>query len=404
MSAILTPLSTILNRMDRYQAASIVENQYKVRDIDTAIRRIRRKMALPWTLKQTTLRVFEDVLIYPTETDHDELAFFDNDTYLYSKKPDMRATSIREFLTNPRFNQNDLAEIWDQGSRMIGIRYKTKNATNVLLNNAETASDWTASADASSPALDSVFYKEGNGSIRFTVTLSASSAIIAASNSSLSDTLYKKKYYFQWVYLPSAPTSINLRFGSSSANYFTANVTTQFSGQAFKAGAWNLVAMDLNEASETGTVVTTAFDYQALELIGAASGTYYVDAAYLREWELLDNWYYSKFLIATVGETVADQEYFYNSSEVYATDSQLVGDSEFVDMIFFLALKETMGDEENEVIMKMIKANGDEALADFMDEYPDEVPLVTTSRYDFEDMHPAQAWGEPGFGPGRASN
>ena len=73
----LTSLSTLLTRMNRFQTISTIEEQYKVLDLDDAIRTIKRNYQLPWMLKKGSIRVFDGVLEYPTAVDHDYLAYLE---------------------------------------------------------------------------------------------------------------------------------------------------------------------------------------------------------------------------------------------------------------------------------------------------------------------------------------
>ncbi len=382
-----TTLSTILDNMNRWQAVEDVEEQYKVRDLDFAIKKIRRETVFPWALKQSTLRVFRNVFFYPVESDHDELAFFDNNSKTWANKPRTRTTSIKEFLENPMVGRNDLSEIWDEGDRMIGLRYLGPNTTEKLLNNAETASDFSVADDATAVEKDSVVFKEGSASMRITIVNSAGVATITNTFTSFSDSLYKRKYHFRLIYLDAVPTSIELRLRSSAGNYLSTVVTTQFSGQAFKADAWNLVAHDLNIASETGTFNSSTISSEQIILNGAATGTYFVDTSYIRGWELLDYWFYGQNSIATVGETKANQEFFFNSSGVYSTDSQFVGDDEWVDWVMFEALTITLSDEENERVLDDIERNRSAARQAFFDNYPNLKPKIITSKYNFVTDH-----------------
>jgi len=380
-----TLLSTLLSRMNRKQTIDTVEEQYKVRDLDEAIRTIRRAVQFPWTLKKSTLRVFDGVLEYPVAADHDELAFLDNpNEQNWGSKFRPTYTSVQQFYQDPN-NTDDLAEIWDSGTRFLGVRAdRIIKGTSQILNNAETAADWTASGDASAVTRDTVFFKEGSASMRFTVTLATNTATMSASNTSISDSNYRKKYFFMHIYLDAVPTSLVLRFGNDSSNYlYSGAITTQFSGQALKADDWNLVAFDLNTASTQGTITSTVFDYQAVVLTGAASGTYYVDASYLREWSLVDYWFYSKYLVATVGNTVANQEYFFNSSEVYSTDSMLIGDSEWVDIIQYEAELGSLSDKENDKVFSKVLKKRDDAWEALFRIYPSMRQSITTTRYNF---------------------
>ena len=72
-----TKLSTLLSRMDANATLLATEESDKVRDLDEAIRGLKREFQTPWSLKKSTIRVFDDVLEYPVAADHDELAYID---------------------------------------------------------------------------------------------------------------------------------------------------------------------------------------------------------------------------------------------------------------------------------------------------------------------------------------
>jgi hypothetical protein len=385
----LTNLSTLINRVQRWQVLSTVEEQYLVRDLDEALRTLKRTIRPPWNLKKGSLKVFSGVLEYPVASDHDELAFLDdpkNPSY-YSNRPRFRYTSLKEFYENPD-DRNDLAEIWDEGTKYLGVRYNPIDGDQaVRLDDAEDDDYWTGSGDAGTPVEDTTFYKFGNGSIRVPITSSTGTATIKNTLlTAYSDSEYKKKYHFKWVYLDAVPTSITLRLHIDASNYLeTSGITTQFNGQSLKADSWNLVAQDLNTATATGTVSTTSsFTYEECDLVGASTGTYYFDKSEILEWSLMDYWYYSTYNIATVGETVANQEYFMNSSEVYSTDSQLVGDSEWADVIMYEAMLVALTDKEvKENVMSLIYSKRSQAWDDLISKYPSLEPLMTILKYRF---------------------
>jgi len=70
-----TTLNYLISRMNAYTPIYNLEESRKVNAIDFAIREFRMRIQPPWMLKKTTIRIFEDVLEYPTATDHAELAF-----------------------------------------------------------------------------------------------------------------------------------------------------------------------------------------------------------------------------------------------------------------------------------------------------------------------------------------
>ena len=382
-----TLLSTIISRMNRYTLPAQIDEAFKVRDLDEALRSIRRETQTPWTMQKATLKVFPDVLEYPLASDHDEIAYLDvsNNTF-FPFSAQFRYTSLKQFFQDPT-NRNEIAEIWDGSVRFLGVNYKDTPEKSTLIDNAEDVSLWTASGDASSPTLDIVTFAEGSSSIAFTVTNSSGTATMRGElPSTVQDARYKKKYKFIKVYLAAVPTSITLKLEVDGSNHLSGVVTTQFSGQAFKANDWNVLAINLDTATAAGTITTASiFAYHTITLTGAASGTYFIDASYLREWTLLDYWYYSKNNIVISGSTNADREYFIDDSlsPNYSTDLSLVGDTEWADVIMYDAMLTEYVDTKDPTRAEIEKKR-DRAWNDLITNYPSEKPLVTTNRYNFK--------------------
>lgn len=386
-----TLLSTIINRMKRRQSLNRSQDQDLVRDLDESLRTLRRDYQLPWNLKKGSLKVFNGVYEYPVFADYDELAYLDSskDEGYYPARARFRFTSLQQFYENLDY-RNDLAEIRDANSVFLGVRYQPNDSSSQLLNGAEDIDDWSVSDDATAVVADTVNFRNGNGAVRVSITNSTGTATIKNNfTTSLVDSHYKRKYHFKWIYLDAVPTSITLRFQVDDSNYLqTTGITTQFSGQPLVADAWNLIAHDLNTATEVGTVSTAStWASEKVILTGAATGTYYVDNSNLRQWELLDCWYYSKYNVMLVGATVANQEYFMDSSEVYSTDSSLVGDSEWADLIMYDAMMIALADNKESGDFNFAKARYDQAVEALERNYPSMKPLIITSRYRFQDDH-----------------
>jgi len=163
-------------------------------------------------------------------------------------------------------------------------------------------------------------------------------------------------------------------------------LTTQFSGQAFKADAWNLIGFDLNTASETGTFNSASIASEKTILTGAATGTYYLDASYLRGWQSLDYWYYSIYNIVQDGSSSPDKEYFIGTSES-ATDintaDDLLGDTEWIDLVMCEAMEKLAAEVENVSLFSYIMRKKAEAQINFDMKYPNMTPLPITQRTRF---------------------
>lgn len=395
-----TKLSTLIARMDRYQDVATVEEQFKVRDLDEALRTQRRLIKPPWAIKMTTLRVFEQVLVYPVPADHDYLAYLDNPLN-QQQSPALNGkrnayfvyTSLEQFYENVN-NRNKLSDIWEQGNRYLGVRYNPINAASALVS-SPSITNYAASGDASGLFEETVITIDDTNSIGFTVTNTSNPATITETIATpINNVQYKRNYYFRWAYFyNNVPTSIQLRFGNDSSNYLSGTVTAQFSGQAFIPNSWNLVAIDLNTATVTGTIDSSNFDYAAIIFNGLASGTYYINNAYLRTWVDLDYWYYSKFNVKTELATVPDQEFFFDASDNYDPDDALVADSEWIDVILFDAILTTLADNKNSDVILSIQNKRDKAWKQLEMRYPDMAPLIITQGYNFSSDVNYTGWG-----------
>lgn len=387
-----TTLSNILTRFNRYQTLATIDDLYKVQDVDEAIREIKRDYRLPFLMKDTTVRVFPDVLLYSTAADHDYLVFLDttNEQVPFGWRMRARYTSLQQFLEDPDY-RNTIGEIWDTNAKMLGIRDKNVPpgflSGSQLLSPADSITGYTASLDASGLALDQSNFigPNSNASVRFTNTPSVNQALVEWTFNGFNSTDYVRKYFFVWVYLGGATTSITMRFGADSSNYLSATATTQFSGQALKVDNWNLMAFDLSTAATTGTVNTsTLFDYAAIQLNTAAAGVYNVDASYLRGWALLDYWYYGKYIVQSNSSSVPDKEFFLGADGVtYSTSDALIGDKEWIDVVTYKAMLRSLADKENETLYKKVEGWLAEAIVKMEQIYPDQAPLVVTNRYRF---------------------
>ncbi len=403
----LTSLSELLTRMSRYQSLLATDELYRVQDIDEAIRDIKRKHRLPFLAKLGQLKVFPDVLLYPAAPDHDYLLYLDtnDDTVPYGNRMRARYTSLQQFYEDLDY-RNTIAEIWDTNTLMLGVRDKSVPpgflTGSQLLDNAGSISNYTASLDASGLYLDTVNFVDQantNSSVRFTNVNTTNEALVewTFGEGSFTDGSYLTKYFFVYVYLTGVPTSIELRFGADNGNYLHTTVTAQFSSQALKPNAWNLLAFDLNNATTVGTINTsTVFNYGAVKLNSAPSGFYNVDTSYSRGWTQLDYWYYGRYIVQTPSATSPDKQCFIAPDGSYDVTDSLIGDYEWADLVMYEAMLRGLGDKENEKLYQQVVSWRDIALVKMMENYPDAHPLQITQGYRFRTDY-SNDWFYPGY-------
>lgn len=268
-------------------------------------------------ITQLASQVFNDVFDYaiPTDLKGDRMI-------------DLRLTAGR---TPSEIFVQDYAQTFDS-TKLLGL----SNATNVQwntgvktmriaapfltsptqLSDTGSTTNWAATTGASTITLDSTNYVAGGGALVFNLVAGQSSGYIENSLLTAVDLSahVNTSTLFMWVYLPSgsAITSVDLRWGSSSANYYHYTATTAQQGTAFQNG-WNLVAFPWASATLVGAPANTSYIYSRVTFVynstlqtGVKVDNIVSTLGYIFELQ-----YYSKFLFrnATTNafqETVVD--------------------------------------------------------------------------------------------------
>ena len=155
---------------------------------------------------------------------------------------------------------------------------------------------WTAGSGAANLAIDTITKHQGSGSVGFDVT--AATATVSFTRTNVIDisgmTEHCNKGFYLW--LPTKPTQISVRFGNDASNYYAKTVTTQANGEEFDTALKNEIRIDKNDATETGTVTDTAIDYFAFVLTFASNPNnsgYKIDDLVLFKPEVLTLEYYT---------------------------------------------------------------------------------------------------------------
>lgn len=268
---------------------------------------------------------------------------------------------------------------WNTGVKSFRIEAPFLTSPTTLCDTS-TTTGWTATSGAASLELDSTNYVAGGGALQFNLSASVSSGYIE--NSTLTpidlDDWANVSTLFMWVYLPDGSdiTSVNLRWGSSSSNYYNYTATTNQQGNAFTDG-WNLLAFPWVSATTVGTPDTEAIDYSRVTFAydstlqtGVKVCNITSNPGYIFEVQ-----YYSKYLFRNAStnafqETVTDatdnsvivnldtESYnllfnktaFYVAQALQGADAQY--DAVFFDSEYQAALKRYKAQNPSEVIKK----------------------------------------------------
>lgn len=168
------------------------------------------------------------------------------------------------FDTDKLLNLNNrIYTQWNTGVKTIRIEAASLTAP-VTFTDTSSITGWAATTGASTITLDQVNNVAGGGALVFNLLAGSPTGFIETSTLTPVDlTSYSRQSYgFAWVYLPTGAsiTSITVRWGTDSSNYFTSTVTQNQQGIAFQNG-WNLIALNWLTATQTGTPTLTNMKY-----------------------------------------------------------------------------------------------------------------------------------------------
>jgi hypothetical protein len=178
----------------------------------------------------------------------------------------------------------------------------------IVVEDSISTDEWSTGGNATDLTTDTLNKISGQNSLKFNISAGGTSAYIENSSLTATDltTIKTDGALFAWVYIPDATiiTSINLLFGSSSANYLSKTVTTTQDNTAFVNG-WNLLRFDWGGATTTGTPDETAINYIRFtcNYDGTAVNSVRLDSIIARIGEIYDMVYYSKYLFKSESGT-----------------------------------------------------------------------------------------------------
>lgn len=240
---------------------------------------------------------FSSIYDYPAPTDLKNDRLIDVRTQTNRTfKDGFSQTYAKEFDQSKSLQTSGVkAEVkWDDAVKTLRIAIPQQSA--LALTTCEATTGWTAGGTASNILLDTQNFFEGNASLRFDIT----TGVGYLENSTLSatdlTTVKSIGSLFNSVYLPaSGLTSVNLRWGSDSANYYTATATADHAGNAYQLG-WNVSEFPWTATTTVGTPVVTSITYLRVTLTVSANMTVRMDSVTAQLGKIYEAEYYSKYL------------------------------------------------------------------------------------------------------------
>lgn len=164
---------------------------------------------------------------------------------------------------------------FQDGQSFFLFRGNEKNSPVTLhaLTDFDENGTWSISGDGQNLRQDTTSWKEGNSSVGF--DSAGGSTTIVLTNSTLTavdlSTIASLGAGFLDLRFPVVPSSVTVRWGSSSGDYWEASATTRQNGLSFQIG-WNLLKFDWRGLTATGSPSSTAVDYVRITItLGTAT-------------------------------------------------------------------------------------------------------------------------------------
>ena len=220
---------------------------------------------------------------------------------------------------------------FNSGVKTLRVNAPFLNAP-VIINQVEAITQngtWATGGTASNLAVDNTNYVQGAGSLKFDLTAGAGwieNSTMSAVN--LSSFVNQSSLFVNTYFQTGADvTSVILRWGSDSSNYYTSTITQNQQALAFTNG-WNLGEFIWKNATVVGSPSTTAVDYVRVTINTTSAQTgCRVNGVNSILGTVLSYEYYSKYLFRNAS-TGAFQE-------TVLTDSDLINlDTESYNLLF----------------------------------------------------------------------
>lgn len=255
---------------------------------------------------------------------------------------------------------------FDSSVKTISINAPYLNAP-VVVNEIEAIASngtWAVGGTATNLVVNNTNFVQGSGSLQMDITTGTgyieNSTMTAVD---LSDYLNQSSL-FVWVWVPTGSqlTSVNLLFGSSSANYYSKTVTVNQQGNAFNDG-WNLCQFIWSSSTTTGSPDSSAIDYAriSLAMTGGTNTACKINGLNSILGSILEYEYYSKYLFRS-SSTGAFQETVLDDADLINLDTESY--NLFFNLVGYFASQQQQG-VDAKLDSEFFKSQYDEGVAKY---------------------------------------
>lgn len=205
-------------------------------------------------------------------------------------------------LRKAQMTQGNLYSLqWD--TYVKSIRIKVDLVSPILISNISSITEngtWAVGNDATNLSQNTLNYVSGGAALEFDLDGSTTDGYIENSTLQAVDLTRDQSLgvLFLYVYMPSASvvTSVNIRWGDDTSNYWTSTATSANNSTAFQDG-WNLIKFTW-PSSATGSPTVTSVNYSRVTINydGTATTGFIVNNLVSQLGSVYEIEYYSKYL------------------------------------------------------------------------------------------------------------
>jgi hypothetical protein len=236
----------------------------------------------------------------------------DSFSQAYGKPFDLTKDSLTQ-----QFNIN-----FDTGLKTIRIADESL-ISGVVLDSVDSTTGWSAGGTASNLAIDNVNYVSGSSSLKFDLASGTGWLENSTINSLDLNSWLNQANQFLYTYLQTATgiTSVSLRWGTDSSNYYEQTAIVTQENTAFQDG-WNLISLPWLNATVVGSPDPTDITYLRVTWVATSAQTgMRLDNIICRLGTILEIVYYSKYMFRDAS-TGAWQETITDDSNIINLDTE----------------------------------------------------------------------------------
>jgi len=249
-------------------------------------------------------------LSYQNKTNNDR-----NRTFIIQEPPfpvsktKWNVMEFEQFLR--RLHIDQAAFDTNQGLTTLYLANGKSDQNKIELSSADSLDGWAGSGGAQNLTLDTDVKAFGDASIKYDV-VSTTEAVLTLTIDAVDASLFVDKgiiRFFKW--LPTSPTQIEIRIGSSTSAYWTETITTQADGAIFDNLDENELEFSFRRATKVGTPDKENMVHFQVRMTFASAVTdedFRIDDVQLWNPEFLIFKYYSKFMVKPSVNSTAWQE------------------------------------------------------------------------------------------------